>query len=322
MKKILVKVRKIIGCMLVVLLVGLIGIYLWHQCALQKEKREYTNAYGQMVNVNGKKICVEISGEGEQVIVLLPGFNAASPVLEMKGLTSALKEKYKVIVVEPLGYGLSDAADTPRTVENIATELHEVLSQLGYKQYILMGHSLSGIYSLYYASHYAEEVIAYVGIDSSVPAQLMSEEKEGDLKSYQFLSKLNKAGIYRLLAKLDAEGVVPTITDYPFTKKEKALYEALVYRNFLDQTLLDEYKHTEDNFQKTMHLKFPSSVPVLYLLATSSCREDPKWQTLHEALLTSNSQSELVVLDGDHYLHETHGRQIASLVDDWLQKNK
>lgn len=298
------------------------GIYLWHQCALRKEKSQYTDAYGQMVTVNGKKICVDISGEGEQVIVLLPGFNAASPVLEMKGLTSALKENYKVIVVEPLGYGLSDEADTPRTVENISTELHEVLSQLGYKKYILMGYSLSGIYSLYYANQYAEEVAAYVGIDSSVPEQFLIEEREGDLISYQCLSKLNKLGIYRLLAQIDSEGVVPTIKDYPFSKEEKALYEALVYRNFLNQTLLDEYQLTEENFMKTMKLKFPQSVPVLYFLATSSCRDNPQWQALHEALLTKDTQSEIVVLEGGHYLHETHGRQLASIVEAWLQKGK
>ncbi|WP_323825588.1 alpha/beta hydrolase, partial [Pseudomonas aeruginosa] len=76
-----------------------------------------------------------------------------------------------VISVEPLGTGLSDQADTPRTADNIAREVHSALQRLGVERYVLMGHSIAGIYALHYSTLYPEELVAFVGIDSSVPGQ-------------------------------------------------------------------------------------------------------------------------------------------------------
>ena len=49
--------------------------------------------------------------------------------------------------------------------------MHTALQQLGADRYTLMGHSIAGIYALQYSTVFAEELIAFVGIDSSVPGQ-------------------------------------------------------------------------------------------------------------------------------------------------------
>ena len=78
-------------------------------------------------------------------------------------------------MVEPFGYGLSDQTEKERSTANIVSEIHEALQSLHIDRYILMGHSISGIYRLDYVNKYADEVSAYVGLDSSVPA--ISEQK-------------------------------------------------------------------------------------------------------------------------------------------------
>ncbi len=47
-----------------------------------------------------------------------------SPVLDFKPLAAELKDDYTVVTVEYLRYGLSGLTDTPRTIENITSEIH------------------------------------------------------------------------------------------------------------------------------------------------------------------------------------------------------
>lgn len=317
------KVVKIIGRiglgLIILLILGISVLAIKNKCALAKESYLLKTGYGQMVEVDGKNICVSVEGTGEEVIVISPGFGAVSPVLEMKGLRENLKKQYTVVTMEPLGYGLSDEVRTIRTTENITEEMHQVLSKLGYKKYILMGHSISGLYGLYYANKYPDEVTAYVGIDSSVPGQA---DEEDSLTSCRILSWMNKLGIYRFLAAYDEEGIVPQIKGHTYTETEQQLYEALFYKNFLNDTMLNEFKCSADNLNKTVNLKFPNQIPVLYMLSSQNCESDPNWQKLHEAVITKQTKNQIQVLDGTHYLHYQYADEMAQIIERWRKENR
>ena len=47
-------------------------------CHFERNKMKH-NTYGQLVSVNGKHMNVEIIGDGEEVIVLLPGRGVVPP---------------------------------------------------------------------------------------------------------------------------------------------------------------------------------------------------------------------------------------------------
>ncbi|MFZ2889492.1 MAG: alpha/beta fold hydrolase, partial [Sulfuricurvum sp.] len=71
------------------------------------------------------------------------------------------------------GYGESKNVFTPRDGETIIDELRSVLSNKGIKPpYVLVGHSLGGLYFQYYARRYPHEVKALVLVDSTHPNQL------------------------------------------------------------------------------------------------------------------------------------------------------
>lgn len=78
--------------------------------------------------------------------MILPGYETAVPALDFKPLISELTPYYKVVVVKPFGYGLSDQTEKERSTANIVSEIHEALQSLHIDRYILMGHSISGIY--------------------------------------------------------------------------------------------------------------------------------------------------------------------------------
>jgi Predicted hydrolases or acyltransferases (alpha/beta hydrolase superfamily) len=83
------------------------------------------------------------------------------------------------------GYGNSDAVATPRDGLHIANELRSLLRNKGMiPPYILVGHSLGGLYMQLYARRYPEEVRALILVDSTHPQQL---DGEGALEKQSFL---------------------------------------------------------------------------------------------------------------------------------------
>lgn len=305
-------------------IVGLIGCFvgcltIYNTGQLKKEKAILKTPYGEMIEVDGKKMCVKKVGEGDEVIVLSPGFGSISPVLEMKSLVNGLKEQYTVVIVEPFGYGMSEKTNKARTIENITEELHTAVQKLGYKKYWLMGHSIAGIYDLYYANQYADEVSGYVSIDGAMPKQNL--EDEGSVLQYELLSIMNKTGIYRFLAEHDSEGIVPTIKGSELTEEETKQYKALAYANFMSDGIIDEFKQAKENFSRVEPLKFPATCPVLTFLSRENCKATPNWQKLHDELVTMETKDQDIILEGTHYLHYEYGEEMATRLKEWRQKN-
>ena len=93
---------------------------------------------------------LSVLGEGENTIVILPGSGCVGSTILYRPLAKKLAENNSVIIVEYFGYGFSDDTDKERTTKNIVEETRLALKQVCSKeQYILMPHSMSGVYSLY-----------------------------------------------------------------------------------------------------------------------------------------------------------------------------
>lgn len=71
------------------------------------------------------------------------------------------------------GNGHSEPASTPRDAAHIVDELRATLLQLGIDPpYILVGHSMGGLYMQYFARRYPGEVAGLVLVDSTHPRQM------------------------------------------------------------------------------------------------------------------------------------------------------
>lgn len=76
------------------------------------------------------------------------------------------------------GYCASSGAATARTGENIVNELRQALAHQGLKPpYVLIGHSLGGLYVQHFARQYPEEVMGLVLIDAIYPGVLKKPEE-------------------------------------------------------------------------------------------------------------------------------------------------
>jgi len=82
------------------------------------------------------------------------------------------------------GYGNSDPVSTPRDGAHIVDELRALLKNKGMTPpYVLVGHSLGGLYMQLFARRYPEEVSALILVDSTHPKQF---EGEGAIEKQSF----------------------------------------------------------------------------------------------------------------------------------------
>lgn len=293
---------KVIAGFIAAIVLFLVITFIVDKISTKAEAKKLENAYGQLVPVDGKKMNVYIEGSGEETIVLLPGYGTAGPALDFKPLIAELSPYYKVVAVEPFGYGLSDPTDKERTTDNIVSEVHEALQQLGINRFILMGHSIAGIYGLDYVNKYPGEVTAFAGIDTSVPTQGGMDAK----LPIQGFRLLNKSGLQRLALKISGDPYAPLGYD-ELTRKQLRM---LSNKNSNEETTLNELENIYDNFVGARKLSFPPKLPLILFVAVNNTGVKD-WIPLHEEQIKGSEHGKLIKLEGNHYLHHTQYKAIA-----------
>lgn len=308
MKKIFKILICLIKILLIIILLAFIFLYLNNKIQLKNESKKII-PYGQEVKVDNKSMRVQVVGAGKETLVLLPGYLTGSPVLDFKPLVNELSKNYKVVVVEPFGYGLSDDVEKIRSIENLTSELHEALEELNIKNYHLVGHSISGVYSLYYINKYPNEVQSFIGIDSSLPTQGGADDNQGNV-----IKLLSKSGLYRLFANVDSNFLNPP----KLSDEELEQFKYISLKNIGNNATINEGEVMQENFDKVINSYYPEKLPVLYLLSSESVEEDNNWVLIHKDMLNDSKKSKIEILEGNHYLHHTKSVEMAKIIKEFL----
>lgn len=312
MKKTLTIIGKIIAVLAIVIVLFLAIVFLVNIVCnkMEQGKIEY---YGQFVTVDGKNMNVFIQGEGEETVVLLPGYGTATPALDFKLLIDELSPFYKVVAIEPFGYGLSDETDKERSTENIVSEVHEALQQLDIDKFTLMGHSITGIYGLEYVNKYPDEVTAFVGIDSSVPTQ-PGMDVELPVKTFAFVEK---SGLLRLIMKVSGDPYAGLAFDAQTVEQMKMISN----KNMYNATTLNEMEHISSNFKGAQDLTFPNDLPLLLFVQANNAGVEG-WIPLHEEQVKDSVHGKMISMEGSHYLHHTQFKEIAENFREFMKEAK
>jgi len=78
----------------------------------------------------------------------------------------------QVCAYDRAGFGWSDARPGPQDANQIADELHSLLTQANITgPIVLMGHSIAGVYIRAYASRYPQQLSGLIFVDGSTPLQ-------------------------------------------------------------------------------------------------------------------------------------------------------
>ncbi|WP_338448667.1 alpha/beta hydrolase [Niallia oryzisoli] len=292
--------------------------FFFHKGMTVYEHQKYPPT-GQLVEVDGKKMHIYTKGEGENTILLMSGLGTAAPVLDFEPLINELAKNNRVAVVEAFGYGWSDATNKERTVENIVGEIRSVLNQSNIEgPFILMPHSISGLYSMYYANKYPSEVKAVIGIDPTLPKALEYFHEAAPLMP-NYWSYVAPTGIARLAVYLMADNFLPIAEEGTYSEENLDMTKAISAWKGNNRNVVQEGNEIKQNIEKTVHMSFPSNMPVLFFTTKEDkVNEEGKSNvTFYQTQLTNHPSSEVVILKGHHYLHWTQAKTISNHVNDF-----
>lgn len=313
--------KKVAKLFIKVLIAILILIVLWtivHQILIRVENKNLKKS-GEYVTVNGKNMNVLSVGKGEKTIVLMPGLGTTAPILDFEPLTTELQENFNVVIVEPFGCGWSDNTYEERSVDNIVEELRIALVQSGKKgPYILMPHSVSGIYAIWYANKYPDEVEAIIGIDCSLPTQ--TDYFEGENPHVISLAKIaNPIGVQRLVCMISPLSFISDNREGLYDDENLSQQKILSNKVGFNSTVINETNAVESNICETYNMTFESTTPLLFFTRESKDQNGGKSKAgFYETYISNPTIQKVVVFDSGHYMHWTRAHEIAETVKEFI----
>jgi pimeloyl-ACP methyl ester carboxylesterase len=116
--------------------------------------------------VGGYRLAFREKGQGLPTVVLEMGLGAAGSSYD--DIARRIAAFTRVVWYDHAGIGGSDPAPMPRTIADLAADLHALLygAQIP-SPYVLVGHSLGGLMVRYYQQRYPTDVVALVLIDAA-----------------------------------------------------------------------------------------------------------------------------------------------------------
>jgi pimeloyl-ACP methyl ester carboxylesterase len=121
---------------------------------------------GKLIDIGGRRLHLYCTGQGEPTVILEAGAGGFS--LEWALVQSEVARFARVVSYDRAGYAWSDPGPTPRTMQQIARELHDALARAEIKPpYVFVGHSYGGLVVRTFAELYPGDVVGMVLVDSS-----------------------------------------------------------------------------------------------------------------------------------------------------------
>lgn len=119
---------------------------------------------GSFSDVDGRRLFTHRSGDGEPAVVLLPGAGAVG--LDYWNLHEASSAFAVTILYDRAGTGWSERIPLPRSSAEATDELRSLLTLSEIPApYVLVGHSLGGLYARHFAQRFPEDVAGLVLLD-------------------------------------------------------------------------------------------------------------------------------------------------------------
>ena len=153
------------GIYLLVFLPALLCVGVLYQVLAESIDMHHHPPPGRLVDVGGYRLHIYCLGQGTPTVILEAGFMQG--VLAWTLVQPKVAQFTRVCAYDRGGVGWSDLGTRPRTPAQIASELHTLLSVSEITgPYVLVGHSIGGIFIRAYTRAYPNEVIGMVLVDA------------------------------------------------------------------------------------------------------------------------------------------------------------
>jgi len=187
---------------------------LYQAVAAARDRRTYPPP-GHLVDIDGCRMHLQTEGSGPTTVILETGLGGMSSAWGW--IQPATSRFSRVVSYDRTGLGWSEADTAPRTARLAVRRLRDILrcSHLS-PPYILVGHSMGGLFMRVFADRHPEEVAGMVLVDASHPdQQLRSPAIDTHMRSgfriLRLVPLLARLGYIRLTGLFNAwaEGLPP-----------------------------------------------------------------------------------------------------------------
>ncbi|WP_066310446.1 alpha/beta fold hydrolase [Bacillus sp. FJAT-29814] len=273
---------------------------------------------GKLVDVGGFKLHLHKQGKGGPTIILETGSGASST--SWLDIPEELSKFGTVVTYDRGGYGWSEKADAERTGENIVRELYKALKKEKIEgPYILVGHSLGGMYARLFAQTYQDEVGGVVLLD----ARTEDYSKETDpilldagvdpilmgSSTKNVMALLKNLGIIRLMGDSILKEIPKELREVALNVEFRPKYFAAKEDELRNMTQLEDSirnKSLEDIPLKVVTHGIPIDGTVIGISEADSNKMEDIWQEQQKQMLTLSTNSELIVAEnsGHAVMHD------------------
>jgi pimeloyl-ACP methyl ester carboxylesterase len=160
--------RVVAGLVITCVVVAVAGAA--YQALSLRHYRTVAGVPGKIYDVNGYAMHLYCMGQGSPTVLLDAGLG--DDVTIWAKVQPELAKGTRVCAYDRAGFGWSEARPEVQDANAVTGELHGLIEKAGVERpFILMGHSIAGIYLRSYAAKYSGDLAGLVFVDGATPLQ-------------------------------------------------------------------------------------------------------------------------------------------------------
>lgn len=126
-------------------------------------------------------------------------------------------------------------------------------------------------------------------------------------------------GIARLLAYVTPETILPLAEKGTYTEVNLKTAKSIAAVKYINKTVVNETNEIKNNFDLTTNMAFPSDLPVMIFTPEEQFVEGKSKIDFYDGQLQNIKTNKIVVLEGQHYLHWTHYKEMSENLNEFVE---
>lgn len=259
---------------------------------------------GELIKINSHETHVVQKGKGKVPVIFVSGWDTSGH-LSWQDVQHEIAKQTYTISYDRAGILRSESSNTPRTCTNISEELYKILEKKEVdKPYVLVAHSLGGVFIRCLMKHHKNEVAAIILVDSAHPNQINFYKKEiqesiKNLPSLWLVKLQSYSGIARAYSYLYGGAMSNTQNEDIRNVKNMAF----IPKSYV--TYIREGKHFMQMGEEVNGTTF-DDIPLIVLSAKKSKEtqgiELKDWEELQNELADLSTNSKHLWVNSGHYI--------------------
>ena len=278
----------------------------------EKSKRDFAKNYppiGQLVDIGGYRLHIFCTGQseaGEPTVIIEAGSGSVGLMWSL--VQSETSRFARICTYDRAGLGWSEPSPHPRTSDVITNELHTLLANARVVgPYILVGHSLGGIFVREYQYKFPQQVAGIILVDSG----------DGDLEKFmagtQYMQTMSQ--FIKVSQTFSSTGLIKVFTGLSILLSSEPAYPELPAQSAkaiqamtakITETGTTEVAALPRIWEESRaHKKSMGNLPLTVIVHghCSSCSQDPAqlameengWLELQKHIASLSTNSRLIV---------------------------